>query len=87
MDLANQDRSVTVKKKVAKSNFFRNFQGFEETIFEGFEFVIDAMDLDSFGEIKRGDVLIDGDSDYTIDVVKPMEGLAGEVLGYRIRTN
>lgn len=77
--------------KVANSNYFKNIGAQEEMIVEGFEFIIPKSELDrvSFGgPPQRGDTLNDPDLDAnTISEIRPMIGLGGEILGYRVRTS
>ena len=77
--------------KVANSNYFRNSSAQEETIIEGFEFIIPKSELDriSFGgPPERGDTLNDPELNAnTISEIRPMIGLGGEILGYRVRTS
>ena len=85
-----EDKNETISEniKMAPSNYFRNFQGFEETIFEGHEFVVDKEIITKLGRApKRGDVIIHPDyGNLTMDTIKPMP-IMGETAGYRIRTN
>ena len=85
--LQNKDETKSVTKVFAYSNYFRNFQGFEETIFEGYEWVTDADGLSDFGNIQRGDTIIDSElGNMTIEAVRPMM-ILGKIAGYRVRTN
>lgn len=71
---------------IADSNYFRKLEGVEETIVEGKEFVVMAKDFETFGEPKRGHRIIHSPTEYdNIGEVKPLRGLKGQLLGYRIR--
>lgn len=73
--------------KAAPSNYFRNFDAIEEMNVEGLEFVISQSDLETWGRPKRGDYLIDSDlGENMIGEAKPLTGLGGVILGYRVRT-
>ena len=87
MTLYNKDESKNISLKVARSNYFRNFQGFEETVYEGYEYVISIDSLSEFGTPERGDYFVDEAlGNLTIDTIKP-DIILGEIVGYRIRTN
>lgn len=76
--------------KAAPSNFSRDLATVEEITVEGYEFVISKRNLIESGFLvppTKGDRLIDPEyGDNTIDFVKPMVDLGGEIIGYRIRT-
>lgn len=79
--------AVTIK--AAHSNYFRNMSAPEEVVIEGFEFILPKEELDkvSFGTPKRGDILVDDElGANTLEEIRPMIGLGGETLGYRVRT-
>lgn len=74
---------------VAPSNYFRNLSGPEQTTIEGTEFVISksGLDLVFFPAPKKGDRLKDNElGTFVINEVRPMFGLAGVTVGYRVRT-
>lgn len=76
--------------RAAPSNYFRNLQGPSDSVFHGREFVISkaALDVISWGAIKRGDRLAFSDLG-TLTINEPIElyDLGGAVMGYRVRTN
>lgn len=74
---------------IAPSNYRRNLDGPEEITYEGREYVVqyeEIKDLSLF-PMKRGQRFYDADRDdvYNIREVNPLNGLAGELLGYRVR--
>lgn len=76
--------------RAAPANYFRNLAAPEETAIEGKEFVLSKTNLDSvyFPAPKRGDRLKDSElGTSTISEVRPMMGLGGGILGYRVRTS
>lgn len=88
MTIEKQDFTSTAIIKVSPSNYFRNLSLPEEIIAEGFEFVITKESLGDFGEIKRGDRLIDTELGVnTISFVRPMFDFGGQIMGYRVRTS
>lgn len=87
--LRKKDGSIEESIKIAESNYFRNLRTFEESSYEGFEFVITKTSLDaiSFGTPKKGDRIVDDlGGTNTISYVKP-DIVFGEILGFRVRTS
>jgi hypothetical protein len=76
--------------RAAPSNYFRNLQGPSDSVFHGREFVISkaALDVISYGPIKRGDRLTFSDIG-VVTINEPIElyDLGGAIMGYRVRTN
>lgn len=88
MTLESADATIEISIKAAVSNYFRNTSAPEDLIIEGQEFVIAKRDLTGFGTPVRGDRLIDPElGENTITEVRPMMGIGGSILGYRIRTS
>lgn len=80
--------SVTVN--ISPGNYARKMMGIGDTVIDGREFVISKDALDSAGApiIKRGDRITDSEVGVlTIDDVREMHDLTGEIIGYRVRTN
>lgn len=76
--------------KGAKSNYNRNLSAVEETVLKGREFVFSKTDISTLAlyPFKRGDRLISTDmGNLVISEINPMTGLAGEVLGFRVRAD
>lgn len=72
------------------SNYSRNLAGPEETAIQGREFVISRKDVEStpLFPLQRGDILIDTEyGENVIDFIDQLNGLGGEVMGYRVRTS
>ena len=74
---------------VSPSNYSRNFQGPEEMVVTGAEFVVSVYNLQQSGfpnTLKRGDWLTDSVmGKMAITEVDEMIGLGGTILGYRVR--
>lgn len=88
MQLEKRDASSIIDIKVCPSNYMRNFSLPEEVISEGREFIVSFELLGSFGEVKRGDRLIDSElGTMPISWIKPMYDLGGQTIAYRVRTN
>ena len=76
--------------KVSVSNYSRNKLGPEEISMSGREFVVPMSQIEgkALFPLKKGDTLaITGYGDNHIDEVTIMNGLNGEILGFRIRTS
>lgn len=76
--------------RVTTSNYFRNLEAVEETVFTGREFVISKQVLDAafYPTPKRGDRIKDEDLGVsTVTEVREMSGLGGAIIGYRVRTS
>lgn len=83
------DQTGTIR--VSFSNYFRNQEGPSNTVFEGREFVIskDSVTGAGFTSILRGDRLVFSDAEIqevSVDVVREMTDLGGEIIGYRVTT-
>jgi hypothetical protein len=80
----------SVKVNISPGNYARKMMGIGDTIIDGREFVIskEALQLVSAPTIKRGDRITDEEVGLlTIDDVREMHDLTGEIIGYRVRTN
>jgi hypothetical protein len=76
--------------KWTPSNFFRNLSGPEEVTIEGEEYVISKKVLESvyFPVPRKGDRIIDSENGVSvISESRPMYGLGGAIIGYRVRTS
>lgn len=97
MVLSLQSRSMNIERLggsgpvailAAPSNYFRNLNGLEDTVFDGREFVISKSSLDavSFGVPKRNDRLIDTDlGEMTIVESREMYDIGGGIIGFRVK--
>lgn len=93
--LTLQGRDVTLERgatsvtvKMAPSNYFRNLSGPEEVVIGGREFVVskEALDGQSYGTPRRGDLIIDSDMGPNAIVEVREMIVLGKLVGYRMRT-
>lgn len=86
---SGDDFSGTIR--AAYSNFFRNQEGPANSTFEGREFVISKKSVIEAGltSILKNDRLVFPDEEVqevTIDSVREMTDIGGEIIGYRVTT-
>lgn len=76
-----------ISVKAAPSNYFVNGSGPAQVIIEGREFVIRALEIKAANiKLKRGDRLIDPElGTLTLDQIREMYDLGGDIIGYRVR--
>lgn len=87
--LHDLETDTQVSFKIAKANYFRNFEGVEEININGREFVISKKLLDESGfpALKRNIRVVDEGTSFTITKIEEMEALNGQILGYRVETS
>lgn len=75
---------------MAPSNFFRQTEMPSDITVSGREFIIskEVLDASGFGKIKLGDkITTDSMGTLTIDYIREMYDVGGDIIGYRLRTN
>lgn len=92
MQLTNANGDLTIEVDAAIYNSFTVRGGPEEIAVDAYEFVVSSSQLDSYGVPARGDTLSDitGNlelGDNGIKEVRPLQGLKGEIVGYRLRVS
>jgi hypothetical protein len=80
----------SVQVYVSPGNYARKMMGVGDTVIDGREFVIskNALNEANAPVIKRGDRITDSEVGLlTIDDIREMHDLTGEIIAYRVRTN
>lgn len=82
--------AVTGTAKFCPSNFYRHIAVENDIVAEGNEFIMTSDDVAKITGLvipRRGDLLADTQlGKMTIDQVRPMYGVGGMLIGYRLRT-
>lgn len=87
MTLDDLENNIQLTVKVATSNFFRNFAAPGDMTIPGRSFIISNNKLEgsTIPKLKEGMRLIEASGrEHTISEIDDMDGLYGEVLGFRV---
>lgn len=78
----------SISSFMSPSNYDKNFENLGNVNFEMDQFVISAKDLTApIDKMKRADRIETADGErFTVDTIKPLYGLGGKILGWRITT-
>lgn len=81
---------IVINAKVSISNYFRNRELMEEVTTKGREYIISTKYIggSALVSLQKGDIInIPKYGSFSIVEVREMNGLGGEVLGYRVRAD